>query len=136
LDYREDDRLWSKDLKTNVAIIDLSIGQTIFNNSKHKITPFAGFGIMEFSVAEKEGEEYQDQRIVNYGVIYGLYYDLKFKKSIRITPSPFGGRSRDVIDQSIRVKLFATPGEFENMRGQSVNLIVAYAFFGRFIKIR
>jgi hypothetical protein len=107
LDYREDDRLWPKDLKTNVAIIDLSIGQTIFNNAKHKITPFAGFGIMEFSVAEKEGEEYQDQRIVNYGVIYGLYYDLKFKKSIRITPSPFGGRYREAVDQSIRVKLFA-----------------------------
>ena len=76
-DYVEDGMLWPKDLKTNVTIIDVSVGHTLMDNSNHKLTPFAGLRILEFTAATKEGEGYEDHRIVNYGLIYGLNYDFK-----------------------------------------------------------
>ncbi|MCX2745431.1 hypothetical protein OO013_16245 [Mangrovivirga sp. M17] len=135
-DYTEDGFLWTKDLKTNVAIIDVSIGQTLIENSTHKLTPFAGLGILEFSVANNEGEAYEDHRIVNYGLIYGLNYDFKFRHAIRLTPSPFGAKYKERAEHNIRVRLYATSSEYENMKGTSINLTVGYALFGRIIKIK
>jgi len=134
-DYTEDGILWPKDLKTNVAIIDLSIGQTLLDNSNHKLTPFAGLGILEFTASNSEGEEFEDHRIVNYGLIYGLNYDFKIKKSLRLIPPPFRGNYREKIEHNIRIRLYATSGKFENVKGSSINLTVGYAVFGRFIKI-
>ncbi len=133
-DYVEEELLWPKDLRSNVAIIDLSIGQTVVENAKHKITPFVGLGILEFSVAEKEGEAYEDHRIVNYGLIYGLNYDFKFQKRIRLTPS-YGAPFRERVDQKIRVKVYATSANYESMKGTSINFTLGYAIFGRFIRI-
>jgi len=134
--YLQDGLLWPANLKTNVAVIDVSIGQTVVDNSKHKLTPFAGLGILEFTAANREGEQFQDHRIVNYGLIYGLNYDFTFKNSIRLTPSPFGGSMRERVEQNIRVRLYATSGKFENMKGNSINLTVGYALFGRMIAIK
>ncbi|MEP0365448.1 MAG: hypothetical protein ABJN36_08205 [Cyclobacteriaceae bacterium] len=134
-DYTEDGRLWPKDLKTNVAVIDVSIGQTLIDNSNHKLTPFAGLGILEFTAATKEGEAFEDHRIVNYGLIYGLNYDFKFRHGIRLTPSPYGATFRERAEQNIRVRLYLTSAEYENMKGTSINLTVGYALFGRIIGI-
>ena len=135
-DYSEDGLLWPKDLKTNVAVLDVSIGQALIDNAKHKLTPFAGLGILEFTAANREGEEYEDHRIVNYGLIYGLNYDFKFRKGIKLTPSPYGATLKERTEQNFRVKLYVTTAEYENMKGISINLTVGYAVFGRIIEIK
>lgn len=134
-DYIEDGILWPTDLKTNVVIVDVSIGQTLLDNSNHKLTPFAGLGILEFTASNKEGEQFEDHRIVNYGLIYGLNYDFKFKKSFRLIPPPYWGNYRERVEHNIRIRLYATSGKFENMKGTSINLTVGYAIFGRFINV-
>lgn len=134
-EYIENGILWPQNLKTNVAVIDVSIGQAFIDNSKHKLTPFAGLGILEFSAANGEGEAYKDHRIVNYGLIYGLNYDFKFKHGIRLTPSPYGATFRDRTEQNVRLRLYITSAEYGDMKGTSINLTVGYSLFGRFISI-
>ena len=134
-DYTEDGMLWPENLKTNVAILDVSIGQTLIDNPNHKITPFVGFGLLEITASRGKGELYEDHRITNYGLIYGLNYDYKFRKGIRLTPSHYGITFRERVEQNIRVKLYVTPAVFENMRGASINLTIGYSLFGRAIRV-
>ncbi|MEL7148458.1 MAG: hypothetical protein AAFO69_18940, partial [Bacteroidota bacterium] len=134
--YFQDGRMWPKDLKTNVAVIDLSVGKALLDNAKHKITPFIGFGILEFSAAIGEGEAFENHRMVDTGLIYGLNYDFKIKKVIRLTPSLFGNNSGEKIAQNIRLRLYVIPAEFDNMTGTSINLTVGYGVFGRKVRIR
>lgn len=135
IDYTEDGLLWPKDLKTNVAVLDLSVGQTLIDNAQHKLVPFAGLGILEFSASDGEGEAYADHRIVNYGLIYGLNYDFKFRKGIRLTPSTYGAAFQERTEHNIRVRLYATKAAYEGMMGSSINLTVGYSLFGRIIKV-
>lgn len=133
-EFIENELAWSEDFKTHVAIIDVSLGQMILDNAKHKLTPFAGFGILEFTAANS-AEEFDIYRMVNYGLIYGVNYDFKFRKTVRLTPPPAFGTFREKFESSIRVKLYVTSGRFEDMKGASINLAAGYALFGRVIDI-
>jgi len=134
-DFTEDGLLWPDDLSTNVAVIDVSIGQTLIDGPKHKLTPFAGLGILEFSAAKNEGEQFEDFRIYNYGLIFGLNYDFKFRKRVRLTPSRYGTPFQERYEHNIRFKLYATSADFENIGGSSINLTIGYSLFGRIIGV-
>jgi hypothetical protein len=130
-EFQDNGRTWPKDLKTNVAIIDVSLGQNIINNGKHRLTPFVGLGILEFT-ASQDKDQFEDYRLVDYGVIYGINYDFKFRKTIKLIPS-FGG-IRENTNQSIRTRLYILSSQFEKFKGTSINLTVSYSFFSRVIK--
>jgi hypothetical protein len=132
-EFEEGGRVWPKDLKTGVAVIDLSLGQSIINNGKHKLTPFVGLGILEFT-AIKDEDQFQDFRLVDYGIIYGVNYDFKFRKNIKLVPGFAGVREK--IEQNIRFRLYVLPSQFDTFKGTSVNLSFSYSFFGRLIKIK
>lgn len=134
-EYTEDGLLWPENLKTGVAIIDVSIGQILLDNAKHKITPFVGLGILEFTAAEREGEEYEEHRIVDYGLIYGVNYDFKIRNKIKLVAPPGGSHLRERSEKNLRIRLYATSAKFENMKGTSINMTVGYALFGRIISI-
>lgn len=132
--FTEDELIWPADIKTRVAILDISLGQTILDNAKHKLTPFMGFGILEFSAASG-GEDFEDHRIVDYGLIYGVNYNFKFRKAIRLTPPPFFGNFREKAEHNIRARIYATSGNFNELKGMSINLTLGYALFGKLITI-
>ena len=39
---------------------------------------------------------------------------LRFRHGIRLTPSPYGAKFRERVEQNIRVRLYVTSAEYEN----------------------
>lgn len=130
--FTEENQLWPKGKRSTVAIIEVSIGQSIINSSKHKLTPYAGFALMEFIV----NRNYQDFSMVNYGLSYGLIYDFKMRKSFRIIPASYTNSMIERAEHNLRIRLFASPISFENIKGQSINLSIGYSLNGRLIKTK
>jgi hypothetical protein len=133
--FSENQLTWESNLKTNTTILDASLGYTFIDNSKHKITSFAGIGVFEVAVSDNEGDNYSNHRITSTSLVYGLNYDFKFLKAIRLTPAPFFNGYKERAEHSLRVRLYFAHPTFENMRGTSFNLIVGYSLFSRIIKL-
>lgn len=94
-EYIEDGTIWPKDLKTTAVNGDISIGQVLVDNARHRFTPFIGIGILEFAAADGEGEMSEDFRAYSPRWVYGLIYDVKFRKGIIIdTFEPYGQAER------------------------------------------
>ena len=129
--FKDNGRTWPEDLKTNVAIINVSLGQNIKNNGKHRITPFVGLGILGFT-ASTDIDQFEDYRLVDYGVIYGINYDFNFRKTTKLIP--FFGGIRKNKEQSIRTRLYILSSQFEKFKGTSINLMIRYSFFSHVIK--
>ncbi len=134
-EFMDNGIVWQKNMKTNVAIIDVSLGQTLLDNSRHKLTPFFGLGILEFSVPSSV-QNYEAYRIVDHQMIYGINYDLKWRKTIRLTPAPYFGNFKERAEQNIRLRIYTTSGKFSQFQGSSVNLTIGYSIFGRKIGIQ
>jgi len=122
-----DDITWMKDKKTTLALIDVSYGYPIIDNSKLKLIPFAGLCITELT--SKNNEEDKDLKLVDYNLIFGLNADYKIKRIVNFTPSAFSG-GKEYKETSIRVKLFANKVNYSNnLQGYSVNLSVGISWF-------
>lgn len=136
-DYQQDGLLWPQNLRTGVAVIDFSIGHAIFNNRRHKFTPFAGLGVLQFSELKSKKDDDEDKKLImaNWGLIFGLHYDFKLANKIKLMRSPFeiGGMART--EHAVKMSLYATTGRFENMQGASINLGINYSYFKRNIGI-
>jgi len=135
-DYTENGLTWNQGLKTGVAVIDVSIGQAIIDNNKHKLSPFAGLGVLEFTPRSSK-EVYDDYTIVDYNLMYGINYDFKFRRTINLSilPNSFAAY-KDKTEHNIRLRLYATSGSYENMKGNSINLAIGYSFFTRKISVK
>lgn len=134
-EYGEGIAIWPENIRTTLAIIDVSLGRALIDNEKHKFAPFAGLGILEFSVAGNVDEEYKDLRMVNYGFIFGLNYDFKFRKGVRLTPAAYSGSFKERAEQNVRVRMYATTASFDQIKGTSINLSIGYALFGKLIRV-
>ena len=130
--FTEENVLWQKGTRSSIAIIEVSLGQSIINKPKHKLTPYAGFALMEFS----SNRNSQDFRMVNYGFSYGLIYDFKMRKAFRITPASYTNSTIEREEHNLRIRLFASPISFESITGQSINLSIGYSINGRLIKTK
>jgi len=135
-EYSDNSYLWPRGLRTRVAIADLSLGQAILNNSKHKVTPFLGLGFVEFSVNPAEGEQYQDERLVHTGLIAGINYDFKLSTIINLLPNPLAFNMQERAEHNIRIKLYATTGSFDNMQGSTVSFSIGYNLLAGGIKVK
>lgn len=126
-EFIDDNAIWEKNKKTTLALIDVSYGYPIIDNSKFKLIPFAGLGITELTSKNKEEEK--DLKLVDYNLIFGLNADYKFKKIVNLTPSTFSG-GKEYKETAIRVKLFANKVNYsDNLNGYSVNLSVGISWF-------
>lgn len=127
--------LWHTNMRTSAAMLDLSAGYPLVENSKHKLTPFLGFGFLELAASNNKNDQYKDHRLNDTGIIYGLNYDFKFRKAVRLTPNIYFPKMKEKVENNIRVRLYILSGEFGDFRGTSVNVTVGYALFGRLLKI-
>ncbi len=133
--FVQDNLLWPEDLPTLVAVADLRIGQVLVNSRKHKLTPFAGLSILELSANDRTGDTFADHLVLRYGVTYGLQYDFKVWKMLHLIPA-FGVRINERAEHLLRVRMYAVPARFDQMRGTFVNLSVGYTLSGRLVRVR
>jgi hypothetical protein len=124
---------WLEGNRANLAVIDLSYGYSVYENSTLKITPFAGLGITEFTT-EHENEVQEDYRFVDYNLAYGLQTDFKIRRKLNLIPNP-ALNVKEYVESSIKVRLFMTQAKFnEDISGNTINLGIEYSVFGRFFK--
>ena len=135
---QKDGLVWKKDLKTRVAVLDISFGYPVVDNLKKKITPFAGLGIVEFSISKEENEEHKKYNSINYGLIYGLNWDLKLRTNVFVTlpQNTYYLGERGKREHILRIKLYITSGKIEDIKSRFINLSIGYVLSGKGIKVK
>jgi hypothetical protein len=73
------EKKWITGQTAFVAIIDVSYGYTIFEDSKIKLSPIVGLGITEFSGSNRNEKE-NNPYLVNANFIFGINTDYKLWK--------------------------------------------------------
>jgi hypothetical protein len=128
------DRIWYKDQRSLVAIIDISYGYELINNRNLKLVPFAGLGITELS-GENQDDKNDPLRLVDYNILFGLNTDFKVRKVVKLVPNIYSG-SKEYSEASIRTRLYISRADyFSDLRGFSINLSVGFGIFGNGIRV-
>jgi hypothetical protein len=126
------DKNWYKKQNVTLAILDISYGYAFLDNRKIKLTPFAGFGIIELSGQNKDNEE-DRLRFVNYNILFGINADYKLRTKIKFVQN-FGIKEK--VETSIRARLYVSRANFApNMKGFSINFTVGICGFGNMIRV-
>lgn len=136
-DYSEGMKLWKNGERFDIAIVDLSCGYTLIDNSKHKISPFAGFGIVEYTSGRQDEKDNANKlRLTDYNLIAGLNYDYKFRKILKITPNAYFINYKELLELSIRTRLYVTPTTYySDLKGMTINFSIGICGLGQRIKI-
>jgi hypothetical protein len=125
---------WNKVRKVNAAIIGASYGYICIDNSKIKLAPFAGLGVIEIRGKTNDNPQ-QELTITDFNFIFGLNTDFKIRKGVNLIPGILL-RNREFIETSIKTKLYLTRANyFNNLNGLMINLSVGICGFGNAIKL-
>lgn len=128
--------IWTKDFKTNMAVIDLYAGYVIFDNPKQRLYPHVGIGVVELT-ARSNDTMYQKYRIYNYNIALGVTHDFKLKKMVNFRTSNFVIGMREYVETVIKTRLTFSPAVFSSkVKGTAVNLSVGIGITGHKIKVR
>ena len=123
---------WSDDLPITMAMIETSLGYRIVDNSKIRLTPFAGWALIEFSPNNRV-EVYRNRRLVERTFSAGLAFDYKMRHRLALIPSFLGGR--EVSESSIRTRLTFSPVSYNDFqKGTIINLSAEFNLVGSLLK--
>lgn len=127
------DKNWYKSQHAKVAIMDVSYGYALIDNTKLKLSPFGGLGITEFTGENMDIKE-DGLRIVDYNLIFGINADYKLRTRLKIFPN-LGQKEK--VETSIRARLYVTRADyFNDLKGYSINLTIGLCGFGNFIRLK
>lgn len=128
-EYTNAGKIWEKDLKTTLAVLEATLGYPVSDNSKFRISPFLGIAGFEFS-ARSSDEAYGDFRVVKAVGVFGINCDYKFSKQLSLVDI-----FKEKVDWIIRTRIFVIPARFDSdFKGASINLSVGIGGFARFAK--
>jgi hypothetical protein len=128
------EKTWEPDMGTTTAVIDLSLGYPILDNSTHRLIPFLGFGVHEISVSNSV-EEMEGINLTRYSYIFGFCYDFNLSTSANITSLPGFSGSKFSNQQNIRLRLYASDVNNDVFKGNSINLSLGYSFYTKMIDL-
>jgi hypothetical protein len=128
------DEAWLKRQHANVTIVDLSIGYTLKNSRKLKLSPFAGLGITELSTKNTTSAN-KSLTLTDYNFILGLNADHKLRTLFNLTTHAFRTR-KEKSETSVRMRFYVTRANyFKDLNGFSINLTVGVCGFGNLIRL-
>lgn len=121
---------WPNELKSGIALADLSVGYPLFSSNKIVLTPFAGLGYMEFS-SNDQSEQYKGYSFGKATITLGVNCDYLFNQKIDFFNDAFSmGKSHYLV----RTRITAAPYNFSNgINGWSFNFTVGLGLFGNSI---
>ncbi len=95
---------FSQDERVGIAIIDGSVGYAAINNTKIKLSPFAGIGALEFS-KRNPTEPVTTKTMSKVVFLFGLNADYKIRKNVSLIPSQFLGM-KEYSEFDVRARLY------------------------------
>jgi hypothetical protein len=131
----EDGQEWTTDNAVRLAIIDISMGYTLFDASKLKITPFAGLGITEFSQPYGPSDNRKTSSMDSKNAVFGCNFDLKLRKAARISfTGSFGGR--EYVETIFRFRVYSTRViAAPDLMGYTMNIGIVIGAFGNLLRV-
>ena len=126
--------IWTKNFKTNMAVIDLYAGYVIFDNPKQRLYPHIGLGVVELTARSKDTmfEKYRDY---NYNITLGITHDYKLKKTAHFRTGNLVGSMREYVETVIKTRLSFSPAVFSSkVKGTVVNLSIGIGITGHKLK--
>lgn len=125
------DKNWNKGQSSSASIVELCYGYAVIDNSKFKLSPYAGLGITEFALNSKVKEN--NTQMVDYNISFGLNFDYKYKENLNLIPRSILS-IREKATYTLRTKLFVTKANYsQNIKGYTINLGLLFCGFGNFI---
>jgi hypothetical protein len=132
-EFEHSNYLWERDKTVGFALLDFSVGYPILNK-KLKITPFAGFGFMSFSLQDKNNRN-ESYSLLKTSYVLGLNFDYTFSRTLRFNNLLYG--QKEYNEFFIRGRIFTMPIEFNNgIKGNSINIGLSTGGLIRFIRTR
>ncbi len=126
------DIFWTKGNTTGIALMDLSLGYSIFKNSKLKITPFLGYGIIEFSNHNRNDED-ESETILDNNFSLGINFDYFFYKNLNLVDYSW---IREKSAWILRSRITAMPfDKGKGIDGWSINITFGIGGFGNLINM-
>lgn len=130
-----DREIWEKGKNTHFALFDFSMGYAVLDGARIKLSPFAGIGISEFSLADPVND---DDPVYMYdnNFLFGVNADCKLRKRIKLTPSPMMG-AKEYVETSLRARLYITKTHYRSdLNGYSINLTLGICGFGNLLRVK
>lgn len=122
--------VWKSGERTSISVFDFSLGQTILDGRKIKITPTIGYGISSLDEAYKKEKEKQEY----YGssnFVYGLNIDYKLRKKYKFYQSIWHGKMR-YSESLLRFRAQLTKVDFApELSGNMINFSIGFASFSK-----
>lgn len=132
-DYGSDS--WMKGQRANVAILDISYGYALIDNTWLKLSPFAGLGLTEFTTPNKN-EQGDDLRMDAVNLLFGLNTDFKLRTHISLLPSSLLSL-KEKTETSVRARLYITRANYSaDLQGYSINFTLGICVFANPVRIK
>lgn len=127
---------WPKGMETNYSFLNISLGYTIVDKVKYRVTPAIGFGSIAIYYRGEE-EALKKHKISSSNIILGVNLDYIFINHLKFIPNATWPKIREANKFSIRSSIFfAKPDFSNNIKGLSVNAGLSMSLFGRGIKLK
>ncbi|HEX2396035.1 MAG TPA: hypothetical protein VHI78_11870 [Bacteroidales bacterium] len=125
---------WLKAEHASMAIIELSVGYALIDNSKFKIAPFGGFAVLELS--KRDDEQHKGNlNMESYQAIFGINTDFKYRTRISLVAGTFAG-FKEKSEYSLRTRLYLARGNYyDDLKGFSINLSIGICGFGNVLRL-
>ncbi len=125
---------WKKGQRANVAILDISYGYAVIDNTWLKLSPFAGLGLTEFTSPDKN-EQGDYLHMDDLNLIFGVNTDFKLRTHISLLPSTFLS-IKEKTETSVRARLYITRANFYgDLQGYSINFTLGICVFANPVRI-
>ena len=132
---KSDFQNWDKGQQVTTAILNFSFGYALIDNTKIKLSPFVGWGVIELAGENKEDKE-NGLRITDHNLIFGINADYKLFTRLKLIPNAYSG-IKEKVETSIRARLYITRANYyEDLNGYSINLTFGICGFGNFIRLK
>lgn len=132
-DYNGDINMINNE-RIGLAILDCSLGYPVVNTAKIKFSPFAGFGLLEYSKHAEPGTA-NVEIMVSPAFLFGLNTDYKIRKNLSLIPETFL-QTHEYSEISIRARLYIAKANMApDIQGFSINFTLGIGMYGNIVRL-
>lgn len=125
-EFMYNDKTWEENLSTGIFVGELTVGYPFPIMNDFCLTPFAGIGVVEFTVPGND-EKYKEHTIDDFSGVFGLNLDYSFSRTLNLL-NDFIFREKS--NWVIRTRLTISPFYFnDQIEGTAINFTIGVGGF-------